>query len=81
MTEDNVNLPTTEQVRAWCADATDMGDVAFDRWLADHDRDIRERVKDEILAAVDPDQPTHWNNGLHHAARIVQQGGRSSNPG
>ena len=36
--------PTTGQVRAWCADATDMGDVEFDRWLAARDQELREQT-------------------------------------
>jgi hypothetical protein len=43
--------PTTDEVRAWCSDATDMGDRLFDQWW----NQVRaELVREGYKAANEP---------------------------
>jgi hypothetical protein len=50
ITEDPDYTPTTDEIRRACWDESSSPDVAyaqFDRWLAEHDRDMKEAGWDE----------------------------------
>lgn len=69
--------PTIDEIKGWYAGAVDEyrcdtgmsmdeAEVAFDRWLAKHDQDLREQIAQEIEAlmvgpAVSITDPLPWD--------------------
>ena len=79
--------PTTEQVRneyahlgAWASENEETRAGQFDRWLAQHDAEVRKQMAEEIAEHFDlmhvgdePD-PWYWSD----AARIAREIGGAS---
>jgi hypothetical protein len=72
--------PTDYIIQAWVADgyafsrgATyDRGLQMFDRWLAQHDRELREQIAKDIEASDADWHPVAYREGKYSAATIAR---------
>ena len=69
--------PTTEYVRRCYEVANEKHGLSddpteFDRWLAAHDRALREQIAQEIEAHIDDDGTDEWFAAIELAASIAR---------